>query len=54
MGECLKELEETEYRLELLVDSGIVSSSRMQELLDGTRQLTAIFITIINNAKPSS
>jgi four helix bundle protein len=51
MGDCLKELEETEYWLELLVDSGIVSSSRMAGLLDETRQLTAIFITIISSAK---
>jgi four helix bundle protein len=52
MGDCLKELEETEYWLELLVDSGIVSSSRMGGLLDETRQPIAIFITIINKAKP--
>ena len=46
IGDCLKEIEETEYWLELLVDSGCVSASKMAELLDETRQLIAIFTTI--------
>jgi four helix bundle protein len=41
IGDCLKELEETEYWLELLVDSGCVAAVRMSELLDETRQLIA-------------
>lgn len=54
MGDCLKELDETEYWLELLVDENIVSGAKMESLLDETRQLTAIFVTIINKgrAKP--
>src|SRR5580704_3123089 len=51
IGECLKEIEETEYWLELLVDSGCVPSSRMTQLLDETRQLIAIFTTIDKNSK---
>ena len=51
MGECLRELDETEYWLELLVDESIVSQKRMSALLDETRQLTAIFVTIIKNAR---
>jgi four helix bundle protein len=51
IGECLKEIEETEYWLELLVDSGCVPSSRMAQLLDETRQLIAIFTTIDKNSK---
>src|SRR4030095_6249012 len=51
IGDCLKEIEETEYWLELLVDSGCVSSLRMAELLDETRQLIAIFTTIDKNSK---
>src|SRR5260221_657251 len=39
IGDCLKEIEETEYWLELLVDSGCVSVSKMADLLDETRQL---------------
>lgn len=51
IGDCLKEIEETEYWLELLVDSGCVSALKMAELLDETRQLLAIFTTISKNAK---
>ena len=51
MGDCLKELDETEYWLELLVNSGTVTPTKMSSLLDETHQLTAIFVTIINNSK---
>ena len=51
MGDCLKELDETEYWLELLVESATVTQSKLSSLLDETGQLTAIFITIINKAK---
>jgi four helix bundle protein len=51
IGDCLKEIDETEYWLELLVDSGIVSATKMAELLDETRQLIAIFTTIDKRAK---
>jgi len=46
MGDCLKELDETEYWLELLVDEGIVPPEKMAALLDETNQLMAIFTTI--------
>ena len=42
---------ETEYWLELLVDSGCIPAARMAELLDENRQLIAIFTTIDKNAK---
>ena len=51
VGDCLKEIEETGYWLELLVDSGLVAPSRMANLLDETRQLGAIFTTIDKNSK---
>jgi four helix bundle protein len=51
IGDCLKEIEETEYWLELLVDSGCVTQSKMAALLDETRQLIAIFTTINKRAK---
>src|SRR5258706_3553563 len=51
IGDCLKEGEETEYWLELLVDSGYVSAGRMAALLDETLQLIAIFTTIDKNSK---
>lgn len=51
IGDCLKEIEETEYWLELLIDSGCVAKRKMNELLDETRQLIAIFTTINKNSK---
>jgi four helix bundle protein len=51
IGDCLKELDETEYWLELLVESGVVSSEKMADLQDETNQLLAIFTTISKNTK---
>lgn len=51
IGDSLKEIEETEYWLELLVDSGCVPGPKMADLLDETRQLIAIFTTIDKHAK---
>lgn len=51
IGDCLKEIEETEYWLELLVDSGCVPSAKMTGLLDEARQLIAIFTTIDKHSK---
>ena len=45
-GDCLKELEETHYWLELLTESGEVKMSKLAALLDEASQLTAIFTTI--------
>jgi four helix bundle protein len=51
IGDCLKEIEETEYWLELFVDSGCVAAAKLADLLDETRQLIAILTTIDKNAK---
>jgi four helix bundle protein len=51
IGDCLKEIEETEYWLELLVDSGCVPALKMANLLDEGRQLIAIFTTIDKRSK---
>jgi len=51
IGDCLKELDETEYWLELLVESEIVTSAKMADLLDETNQLIAILTTIAKNTK---
>jgi len=51
IGDSLKEIEETEYWLELLVESGCLSARTMSDLLDETRQLIAIFTTIDKNSK---
>jgi four helix bundle protein len=50
IGDCLKEIEETEYSLELLVNSGCVRAAQMTELLDETSQLIAIFTSIDKTA----
>jgi len=51
IGDSLKEIEETDYWLELLVESGCITPGKMADLLDETRQLIAIFTTIDKNAK---
>jgi four helix bundle protein len=51
MGDCLKELDETDYWLALLVEAGIVSSKRLAPLQNETNQLIAIFVTIIKRTK---
>ena len=51
VGDSLKEIEETEYWLELLVDSGCVQQRQISDLLDETRQLIAILTTIDKQAK---
>jgi four helix bundle protein len=48
---CLKELDETSYWLELLVESGCVPAAKMAKLLDETNQLLAIFTTISKKTK---
>tara|TARA_A100001391_G_scaffold191538_1_gene164959 strand:- start:3602 stop:3973 length:372 start_codon:yes stop_codon:yes gene_type:complete len=53
LGDSLRELEETAYWLELLVESEVFPESRLAEIMDETNQLTAIFVTIIKNAKES-
>ena len=43
-----------DYWLELLVDENIVRPAKMNQLLDETRQLLAIFTTIINKSRGST
>ena len=50
-GDCLREVDETEYWLELLVDSEFVRSEKMIALLAETRELIAIFTTINKRSK---
>ena len=50
-GDCLREIEETAYWLELLVDGNIVAGSKLESLRQETNQLTAIFVTILKRSK---
>jgi four helix bundle protein len=51
LGDCLKELDETDYWLSLLVKADIIPVSRMKSLIDETNELTAIMVTIIKKTK---
>jgi len=51
LGDCLKELEETCYWLELLVDAEIVPVDRLSALLEECNQLIAILTTISKKVK---
>ena len=50
MNGGLQELDETDWWLELLGESGLIKPSRLTELRDETDQLIAIFVTCIRNA----
>jgi four helix bundle protein len=51
VGDCLKELDESSYWLELLTRSGTVPTPKLESLQDETQQLLAILTTISKNAK---
>lgn len=48
---ALQELDETQYWLELLIESGIVSARRLQSLLQETEELTAILVASVRTIK---
>ena len=51
IGDCLKELDESAYWLELLADTAIVPPARLSALSDECDQLIAIFTTISKRSK---
>jgi four helix bundle protein len=51
VGDCLKELDETSYWLELIVRAEIVSAAKLATLRQENEELLAIFTTISKNAK---
>jgi four helix bundle protein len=54
LGEWVKELEETSYWLELLVETNLIPTERVCLLQDEFNQLISIFVTIIKNKKRNS
>ncbi len=50
-GDCLREIEETAYWLELLVEAKIVSAGKLAPIRNEIDELTAIFVTIIKKSK---
>ena len=51
LGDCLKELDETAYWLELLTESDIVPPAKLASLQDETNQLLAILTTVAKKSK---
>jgi len=51
LGGGLKELDETAYRLELLVEGEIIPAAKLVDLQKETDELTAIFVSSLNTAK---
>ena len=52
-GHCLREIEESAYWLELLVESDVVNVEKLAPLREECEELTAIFVTILKRAKTS-
>jgi four helix bundle protein len=53
-GDSLRELEETAYWLELLVDGKIVPPEKLSALRQECDELIAIFVTILKRSKETS
>ncbi len=53
MGDSLREIEETEYWFELLVEAEIIKPELMTALLSEVQELKLIFATIIRRSKNS-
>ena len=50
-GDSLRELEETAYWMELLVEGGLVPIAKLAPLRQECDELTAIFVTIIKRSR---
>jgi four helix bundle protein len=53
-GDSLRELEETAYWLELLVDAKVVEAETLAVLKEECDELIAIFVTILKRSKDTS
>ena len=51
---ALQELDETAYWLDLLNESGIGKTARLQALQTEVEELTAIFVTVIKKVRKSA
>ena len=54
MQSALQELEETVYWLELLIESDVVTSKKLDALRQEADELTAIFVSSVKTARKSS
>jgi|SRR5437667_4158742 len=48
---ALQELEESSYWLELIAEAGLFPDTRLTPLIKETDELTAMFVTMVRNAK---
>jgi four helix bundle protein len=53
-GDSLRELDETGYWLELLIEAEIVSPEQVKPLLGECDELTAVFVTIVKRSREGS
>ncbi len=53
LGDSLKELEESGYWMELLVESQKVPGSKLSSLINESEELIKMFVTILSKTKPS-
>lgn len=52
-GDCLREIEETAYWLELLAEAHLVATERLEPIRQECGELIAIFVTILKRSKES-
>lgn len=50
-GDCLRELEETAYWLELLLEANLVSADKLSAVYSECTELIAIFVTIVKRSR---
>jgi four helix bundle protein len=50
-GECLRELDESLYWIELIQAEKLLPSEMLKELLDETHQLIAIFVSLLKTGR---
>jgi len=51
LGDCLKEIDESDYWLGLIEDEKVMAAPKLQPLRQETKELTAIFVSSLNTAK---
>lgn len=52
--DCLREIEETAYWLDLLAEANLIAPARLQAICQECGELIAIFVTILKRSKDTS
>ena len=53
-GDCLREIEETAYWLDLLAEANLAPQERLQAIRQECRELIAIFVTVVKRSRKTS